>query len=62
MGFTSPPPPPDRIAAELWKVSITFESRDISPDLVWEKLDYNEQVKWISIAKKAIEMMYNPKS
>jgi len=55
MGFTSPPPPPDRVAEELWKTSLA--TRGETTYITWEKLDVSTKNAWRAVATKAIELI-----
>jgi hypothetical protein len=56
MGFTSPPPPPDRIAQSLWQLSVTLKTGK-APELdTFESLPEEEKRYWVSLAVMSINM------
>jgi len=58
MGFTSPPPPPDRVASILWQLSVTLKTGQ-TPDLTaFSTIPADEQLHWRTLAVVAISMIH----
>lgn len=56
MGFTSPPPPPDRLAQILYTVSVAARKDFTSP--TWDALPEEDKGIWKAVAVTAIVLCY----